>query len=270
MPLKFPDIEVNPAWAAIHRWGAGQRDFRRDVPVSTLWLVEAGEISAIYDDRHFSVRAGQALLMPPCQGREVETRCGASWHSLGLSARLFGQIDALQPLTPSLWQPAASEMACLIGWVGLLEREWEQPDVPSSLLARGLATAVLGLCARSLQRPDFWVEAQHKLPAWLNQTLRGIHDSPRISPSELAHNAGFSPAQFRRNFHAAVGMAPRDYLLRHRLKLAHQWLANSDLPIAQIAQQCGIGEPAHFSRLFRREFGMTPTQTRKLRQSTQV
>ena len=40
------------------------------------------------------------------------------------------------------------------------------------------------------------------------------------------------------------------------------WELASDMPIAEIAQNCGFYSPAYFSAIFRQETGVTPTQYR--------
>jgi AraC-like DNA-binding protein len=54
------------------------------------------------------------------------------------------------------------------------------------------------------------------------------------------------------------------YIHGHRLRAIHAALSNpaDDRSIAAIAETCGFYEPSTFSRTFRREFGVTPSEVR--------
>ena len=47
-----------------------------------------------------------------------------------------------------------------------------------------------------------------------------------------------------------------------RLENARKLLIETQLPISQVAYQCGFSEPSYFSKQFRRLFGEIPSQMR--------
>lgn len=59
------------------------------------------------------------------------------------------------------------------------------------------------------------------------------------------------------------GMSPLQY--RHRLQIerAKQLLANSELPLIQVGEQCGFRDNNYFTRLFKRQTSFTPGEYRK-------
>ena len=59
------------------------------------------------------------------------------------------------------------------------------------------------------------------------------------------------------------GVTINQYLVQLRITYAKQLLRFSDLPIEQIAAQCGIPDPNYFSRLFKKIEGVTPGEFRK-------
>ena len=60
-----------------------------------------------------------------------------------------------------------------------------------------------------------------------------------------------------------MGYSPKQYLLLNRLSYAQELLENSDLPVSQIAFQCGFGDANNFIRAFRESFGLSPSQFRQ-------
>ena len=83
------------------------------------------------------------------------------------------------------------------------------------------------------------------------------------SVQQLATRLGISDRHLRRIFEAQFGISPLQYLQTRRLLTAKQLLTDTDLPITQVAEQCGFGTIRSFNRVFLKEKGMTPSAFRK-------
>ena len=81
--------------------------------------------------------------------------------------------------------------------------------------------------------------------------------------ADLARAADMSERSLSRNFHAAVGQSPIEYLVNMRLQRAETLLLASPAPIAQIAFEVGFGDANYFTRQFRRQRGLSPREFRK-------
>ncbi|HEY2494366.1 MAG TPA: AraC family transcriptional regulator [Paenibacillus sp.] len=64
-------------------------------------------------------------------------------------------------------------------------------------------------------------------------------------------------------FRRHAGMGPAEYLLKYRINMAQEMLFTSDAPVQQIAQTVGIADPFYFSRVFKKQFGISPTEHRE-------
>jgi transcriptional regulator GlxA family with amidase domain len=84
-------------------------------------------------------------------------------------------------------------------------------------------------------------------------------DSP-VRVGDLAAEVNLSPGHFTRAFTIRLGMAPYTFIMKLRLEQARALLLTSEKSVAEIAVNCGLADQAHFSRLFRRSEGMTPSQ----------
>ena len=78
----------------------------------------------------------------------------------------------------------------------------------------------------------------------------------------LAQELGVGYSWFRHTFTAHTGLSPHQYLLELRLVRARTLLAETELPIKEIALQTGFEDELYFSRLFRQKLNVTPSQWR--------
>ena len=79
----------------------------------------------------------------------------------------------------------------------------------------------------------------------------------------IAREVGGSVSKIKGIFKRAYGETIYNYHLRKRLEKAHLLLQNTSLPVNEIAEECGFSSFSHFSRSFKKEFGVTPSQIRK-------
>ncbi len=84
----------------------------------------------------------------------------------------------------------------------------------------------------------------------------------KLKTSELAAKAKLSISQFDRQFRRIFGVSPRQYLSRVRLEIACRKLAQTDETVAKIAVLCGFFDHAHFSRYFRKQMNVSPSEYR--------
>lgn len=84
-----------------------------------------------------------------------------------------------------------------------------------------------------------------------------------VRVSDLAAEVKLSPGHFARAFTIRLGLSPYSFIMKLRIQRASALLLNSNKSLAEIAFNCGLSDQAHFSRLFRRFTGMTPTQWRR-------
>jgi AraC-like DNA-binding protein len=107
------------------------------------------------------------------------------------------------------------------------------------------------------------------LPEAVERALDHIRSSLDRSPREAITLEGLSEASLVtrehlcRLFRSSLGRSPAETVRLARLDRAATQLARSNYNIAQIADACGFASPFHFSRVFSRAFGMSPTAMRR-------
>ena len=107
------------------------------------------------------------------------------------------------------------------------------------------ACALLGQhAARLLDSPDAWGD---EVP----------------SVAGLAARLGVSDRHLRRVFEAELGVSPMDWLQTRRLLAAKQLLADTRLPVAQVALAAGFASLRRFNAAFAAQYRMSPTALRR-------
>ena len=80
-----------------------------------------------------------------------------------------------------------------------------------------------------------------------------------FSVAELAEKASLSKTHFINRFRKATGLPPIKFQITCRIRRAKELLQTTDLPISDIALQMGFSSHQHFSDMFARLVGMSPS-----------
>ncbi|MBT5032049.1 MAG: helix-turn-helix domain-containing protein [Woeseia sp.] len=93
---------------------------------------------------------------------------------------------------------------------------------------------------------------------WMKRHMSELVEVPR-----LASFFSLSARTLTRRFKAAIGLSPLAYLQKLRIETAKELLESTNLKVSEIAYRVGYHDQGHFSKLFRREMAVLPTQYRK-------
>ncbi|TFZ00171.1 DNA-3-methyladenine glycosylase 2 family protein [Ramlibacter humi] len=83
------------------------------------------------------------------------------------------------------------------------------------------------------------------------------------SVEQLAARLGVSERHVRRIFEAQFGVSPLQYVQTRRLLTAKQLLADTSLPITQVAMVSGFGSLRRFNAAFVQHYGLSPSKLRR-------
>ncbi|WP_170251386.1 AraC family transcriptional regulator [Rhizobium sp. SEMIA 4085] len=129
----------------------------------------------------------------------------------------------------------------------------------------GAASAIASEAAMALYDDVFGSPAFAADLSAVQPVIDHIHanlDQP-LPVSELAGIVGLSRAHFSRSFAESEGMPPAEYVLQQRLQRAAKLLTKADfLPVKEVSIMCGFEDSNYFSKVFRRVYGITPTEFR--------
>lgn len=98
----------------------------------------------------------------------------------------------------------------------------------------------------------------------VNDAVFALIKQNKLDADALATTLGMSKAQLSRRLTNATGLSTATYILQLRINYAKR-LIDSDvnMPISEVAHKCGYDDLAYFSRIFKQNTRMTPSQYRK-------
>lgn len=94
-------------------------------------------------------------------------------------------------------------------------------------------------------------------------TYMNKHYDEELDIECFATMLSLSPGRFAHLFKESMGVSPYAYLLGIRLEKAAELLSLSDIPIYEVAYKTGFSDPLYFSKMFKREYALSPKSFRK-------
>lgn len=225
-----------------------------------------GEESYRYDRGRFLLNS----VALPASGQVVEAsrEKPCLWVMIELDPALVASViveaGLSQPVSgaPLRAMQASSIDAALLDAVVRLARAFESPDDADFLMPLALREIIYRLlkgnqAARLHQIAANGGQSQRVMGAidWLRQNF----DQP-LSLSRLARECGMSLSALHHHFKAVTAMSPLQFQKQMRLQEARRLMVSGDLDAAHAGQKVGYDDPSHFSRDYRRFFGLPPRQ----------
>ena len=107
-----------------------------------------------------------------------------------------------------------------------------------------------------------YVKTSEKFSQIVSFILQG-YSNPDFSIGSVAEFADISEVHLRRIFRSALNISPIRYVNLLRLEKAKSMLISSDYTLEEIAFSTGFVDPYYFSRVFKKEYGVSPSSYRK-------
>ncbi|MGF9698250.1 AraC family transcriptional regulator [Paenibacillus sp. MABNR03] len=103
-----------------------------------------------------------------------------------------------------------------------------------------------------------WIESLQKAIQYIEE-----HLLENVTMEQISAQAHISPFHFQRTFALLTDVTVFEYIRRRRLTLAAHELLQSDHKIIDLAHKYGYDTPESFSKAFRRQHGIAPSEARK-------
>lgn len=111
---------------------------------------------------------------------------------------------------------------------------------------------------------DIFMMSQTAHRGLLKAAMRHVqmHYAEPLRVEDLAAAAGISASYLSHLFKDTFNYTVNDYILRIRVENAVRLMQKRELALKDIAEKCGFPSSGHFSKVFKKQFGMTPREYR--------
>ena len=216
------------------------------------------------DTRTFSLEAGQGFLICPGLVNTYSADERSPWKYMwlefdGLRAKDLLTNAGLTSRDPIYLAGDPEADSALRGAMGYIV---ENPDAPPVRLIGQLYLFLDALILASASRKnsprtelrDFYIQ---EAVTYMEQNL-----SRNVTVEEIADVCGLNRSYFSKLFRESMGCPPQEFLIRMRLARATELMRAGEMSIGEVAARCGYPNQLHFSRAFKKRYGVPPREWR--------
>lgn len=242
-------------------------------------MVTGGAIEGYTQRAAYRLAPGEGLLFNSNalhMHRAAEGMRGASMHvqifdrrlvaASGLALRRYvGPVAACASLDALKFSPQ-DEVDCEIlqHMEAAFRAAAAEPSCFELTVSGLLSQAWRGIYARAREEIDKQAAAQpENLRVKAMLAYMQAHYGEELTPSMIAAAAGVCERECFRCFRRVLGTTPLAALTDFRVSMAAEMLSGTDLPVTEIALDCGFSTSGYFGKVFRRKMGLTPGEYRR-------
>ena len=237
-----------------------------------LLYVESGELELYFGKEHERVLTGQtAVVSPGMLHRGVAGLMGVSYHTIMFDVEKFCNETAasrryLSPICKYkagflhvAAQPEIKEV------MDRLLRALTGSEGINSLVAIGIIYEVIGLLYQYCPSDSGMLHGTDKGFSRVVEYINANY-ADRITARSISQKFGYNETYLCRRFKAATGITVMKYIKVLRLEQAQKLLRTTEEEVGDIAWKCGFPEVGYFFFFFKKNFGYTPSEFRKLKE----
>lgn len=217
--------------------------------------VDKGSLHVGAEQLTATLLRGQAILIPPGMSCTLTMLDAGRLLKVYLRGTLIGDVMQSYFKQQKLFCPAGlSDVRKAIHAREMAEDRAEQ-----------ISAAAYHLLMRLHETASLY-EAQSAYPLLVDAGIGIMQEefTHLYGVDEVAERLGVTTAHFTRLFSQTVGIPPGRFLKQQKLNYAKKLLVLPEMNVALVAEMLGFSNVNYFSKVFRKENGMTPAEYRKL------
>lgn len=237
------------------------------------------------EDSYVHTQVGDVFIIPPKVKHGFKNGSGLDVFHVLISDRFINKNMSDLQLIPSYFVLFAAEPLMrgkadnilhlrlsdaqfekLNGLLGIALGCRNQLDPFDCLSRKGFVLLLISfLCKIYSENSDNNPSGNSKADESFLKAISHIHEHyyEKINVDTLAKIANLSRSTFLRKFTEVCKISPSEYITNRRLEVAEYMLLNTSESILSVAFKCGFYDAAHFTRIFTKKKGITPSEFRK-------
>ena len=263
---QLPDVmhcETIAARSSLHDWELAPH---RHGHLHQVMLVQSGHGVVDLEGQPLPFESGALVNVPPGVVHAFRFEPGTEGYVVTLADEILEQMLASAgEVRLALARPGLSQAPAELG--ALMARIWQEFNGLGSaraLMLRGLCSVLLATVARQMGQDEpgpSEVQGSRLLQRF--EALLQAHYLSHWGVADYARALSVSTTHLSRVVRAATGQPVSQRIQARIVREARQRLAYTHLSVSSIAYSLGFADPAHFSRVFARDAGLSPRAFRQ-------
>ena len=261
----LPDVlhcETIADRSVLHDWELAPH---RHARLHQVLLVQSGGGQVSLDDQSFTLSAASLVNIPPGHVHAFRFERGTQGWVTTLAEELLDDLfnrvgDVRRDLARAGVIQADESMARVVSQIW---HEFSGHAKARALVLRGLSAALLGWISRTLAQdePLHMVRSDSRLVQRFEELIE-THFLDHWQVNDYAAALSISPTHLSRLARTTAGHSALRMIEARIMREARRNLAYTHLSISTIAYSLGYADPAYFTRVFKRDTGLSPKQFR--------
>lgn len=244
---------------SLHSFGPATR------PCYIIHVITKGKGKYYIDGKQYTLEKGQGFLIEPDTVTFYQADAQDPWSYIWIGFEGEDVEKILQEMG-LIYKNSIFRTECLekLKEIILEMMKCKDGSTKSQLIFQGLFYMFMGILVE-----DAGVITDEKISKNSNlhiqKSLEFIHKNygDNINVNEVVEYIGLNRSYFSTLFQKHVGMTVQKYLTTFRISRANELIDITDNSIESIAEDCGYNDPLVFSKVYKKIYGITPTQRRK-------
>lgn len=242
-----------------------------DFPVYKILYISEGNMCVSLNGYSYKITANSLVCFNNFENLEIQVLSRPCRRYLLCLNPLEFERNINEPIFDILFKTRFSENnifaidnpSMVISFFALLENEKKTADLFSTRFCSSQIFCFLADLFRS-NREHFLMNEHRRIPviAQVQQHIDSNY-SENITISDLCDKFFVSQSYLNHKFKEIVGYSPIQYLKLLRLSHSRRLLITTSFTVNQISECCGFEDQNNFTKAFKKQYSMTPSEFRK-------
>lgn len=227
---------------------------------------------AIINNENYILKRNTLLCLSP--GSEIavkskRTKAQAKYVAININSEFFEniiyKISGSKKIKSVLYDCQYSYK--ILNLLEFFMQEFIYTDEPSEVMIESIETQIVIQLLRDMDLdPTVNKSNFSQENSYVGQAIKIIESyyNSNITINEICNAIYLSPCHFQRIFKNVTNKTPHQYLTEYRIIKSKEKLKSQDISIAEIAKLCGFLSGGHFSTVFKKYEGITPSKYRNI------